>query len=248
VLGLPREDFPRAVRWSDVIAAPNDPVSRSEGVKVVYEIYEYALAALAARRRLPKEDVLSVLAHTKTADGNYMSEEMFVRYFWSLLTGAFDTTASAISGGMLGLITFPEQYERLLCNPILLATAVEEMLRWETPTIYFRRTATADTEIRGRRINSGERVVMCYASANRDQAAFVDPDTFDIGRKPNNHLSFGHGRHFCLGANLARAEIRILFEQIIQRNLRLQLRGDIRRARSNFQNRIKRMPVSISAR
>lgn len=246
VLGLPRGDLPRAVRWSDVIAAPNDPVSQSEGVKVVHEIYDYALAALKARRRIPTEDVLSVLAHTKTTDGNYMTEEMFVRYFWSLLTGAFDTTASAISGGMLALITFPEQHEALLLDPSLLPTAVEEMLRWETPTIYFRRTATADTQIRGQTIKRGQRVAMCYASANRDEDEFVNPDTFDIRRKPNNHLSFGHGRHFCLGANLARAEIRILFEQIIQRNLRLQLRGEIRRARSNFQNRIKRMPVSIS--
>jgi cholest-4-en-3-one 26-monooxygenase len=247
ILGLPPEDFAQAVRWSDVIAAPNDPeFPRSEGVVTVHEIYDYALSTLAARRREPKNDVLSVLAHTKTADGNYMSDEMFLRYFWSLLTGAFDTTASAISGGMLALIAFPEEYERLARDPSLLPAAVEEMLRWETPTIYFRRTAMADTEIRGQKIKRGERVVMCYASANRDEEEFVNPDTFDVGRKPNNHLSFGYGRHFCLGSSLARAEIRILFEQIIQRKLRLELRGDVRRSRSNFQNRIKQMPVSIS--
>lgn len=249
VLGLPSEDFPQAVRWNDVIFAPNDPAfPRSEGVKVVHEIYDYALSTLAARRREPKDDVLSVLAHTKTANGNYMSEEMFVRYFWSLVTGAFDTTASTISGGMLALIAFPEQYERLLLEPWLLPAAVEEMLRWETPIIYFRRTAMADTEIRGRKIRRGQRVAMCYASANRDEEEFVNPDTFDVSRKPNNHLSFGRGEHFCLGANLARAEIRILFEEMIQRKLRLELRGEIRRARSNFQNRIKQMPVSISAK
>ncbi|MCI0392401.1 MAG: cytochrome P450 [Acidobacteria bacterium] len=247
-LGLPAEHFARAVRWSDVIAAPNDPeFSRSEGATVIHEIYDYALATLEARRREPKHDILSVLAHTKINNGNYMSDEMFVRYFWSLLTGAFDTTASAISGGMLAFIAFPEQYERLLLNPSLLSTAVEEILRWETPTIYFRRTAMADTEIRGQRIQRGQRVVMCYASANRDEEEFVNPDTFDVSRKPNNHLSFGYGQHFCLGANLARAEIRILFELIIQRNLHLGLRGEIRRARSNFQNRIKQMPVSIKA-
>ena len=247
VLGLPAEDFARAVRWSDVIAAPNDPeFRRSEGATVVQEIYKYALSTLAARRRKPKDDVLSVLAHTKISEGNYMSDEMFVRYFWSLLTGAFDTTASAIAGGMLALITFPEQYERLLFDHSLLPTAVEEILRWETPTIYFRRTAMADTEIRGQGIQRGQRVVMCYASANRDEEEFVNPDTFDVSRKPNSHLSFGHGRHFCLGSTLARAEIRILFEQIIQCKLRLELRGEIRRALSNFQNRIKQMPVSIS--
>ena len=146
----------------------------------------------------------------------------------------------------MALIAFPDQYERLLLDSSLLPTAVEEMLRWETPTIYFRRTAMADTEIRGQRIQCGQRVVMCYASANRDEEEFINPDTFEVSRKPNNHLSFGHGRHFCLGANLARTEIRILFEQIIQRKLRLELRGEIRRARSNFQNRIKQMPVLIS--
>lgn len=246
VLGLPSDDFPRAVRWSDAIVAPKDPeFSRWEGTAAVYEIYDYALSTLAARRREPKQDVLSVLAHTKTNDGNYMSDEMFVRYFWSLLTGAFDTTASAISGGMLALITFPEQYERLLNDTSLLPTAVEEILRWETPTIYFRRTTTADTEIHGQKIRRGQRVAMCYASANRDEDEFVNPDDFDVGRKPNNHLSFGHGRHFCLGSNLARSEICILFEEIIQRKLQLNLRGEIRRALSNFQNRIKQMPVSI---
>ncbi len=179
VLGLPPEDFERAVRWSDVIVAPNDPgVTRAESMAVVYELYDYALATLAARRREPKEDVLSVLAYTKIANGNFMSDEIFVRYFWSLLTGAFDTTASAISGGMRALISFPEQYERLLLDPSLLPSAVEEILRWETPTIYFRRTAMADTEVRGERIIRGQRVVMCYASANRDEEEFVNPDLF----------------------------------------------------------------------
>src|SRR5262249_2575020 len=159
-----------------------------EGAAVVHEIYDYGLSTLAARRQEQKLDVLSVLAHTKIADGNYISDEMFVRYFWSLLTGAFDTTASAISGGMLALIEFPEQYERLLLAPSLLEAAVEEALRWETPTIYFRRTAMADTEVRGQRIKRGQRVAMCYASANRDEDEFVNPDTFDVGRKPNNHL------------------------------------------------------------
>ncbi len=248
VLDLPADHFARAVYWSDVIAAPNDPeFSRSEATTVIHEIYDYALATLAARRKEPKHDVLSMLAHTKINDGNYMSDEMFVRYFWSLMTGAFDTTASAISGGMLAFIAFPDQYEKLLLNPSLLSTAVEEILRWETPTIYFRRTSMKDTEIRGQRIQRGQRVVMCYASANRDEEEFVNPDTFDISRKPNNHLSFGHGQHFCLGSNLARTEIRILFELLIRRKLRLELRGEIIRARSNFQNRIKQMPVSIKA-
>jgi cytochrome P450 len=187
-----------------------------------------------------------VLAHTRTADGSLLSEPMFVRYFWSLLTGAFDTTASAISGGMLALTMFPREYARLLADPSLVPTAVEEMLRWETPTIYFRRTATADAEIGDQAIKRGQRVLMCYAAANRDETVFTNPDVFDVSRKPNDHVSFGHGQHFCLGAGLARLEIRILFEEIIRRQLRVEVCGPIRRARSNFQNRLKRMPVTIT--
>jgi cholest-4-en-3-one 26-monooxygenase len=248
VLGLPPEDFARAVYWSDVIVAPHEPrFHRTAGTRVVEEMYEYAIATLASRRKEPKEDVLSILAHTRKADGSPISEQVFVRYFWSLMTGAFDTTASAISGGMLALMTFPAQYTRLLDDPSVLHTAVEEMLRWETPTIYFRRTATRDTEIDGQAIKQGQRVLMCYAAANRDEAAFTNPDVFDVARKPNDHLSFGHGEHFCLGANLARLEIRILFEEIIRRRLRIVSCGPTRRARSNFQNRLQQMPVSISA-
>ena len=246
VLGLPAEDFTRVIHWSDVIAAPADPeFPRSAGTDTVHEIHAYAFSLFEARRRWPGTDVLSLLAHSPSPAGGPMTKEIFVRYFWSLLTGAFDTTASAISGGMLALIEYPDQYERLLQDPSLLTSAVEEILRWETPTIYFRRTAMADTVLRGQIIRRGQPVVMCYASANRDEEEFPDPDVFEIGRRPNNHLAFGHGPHFCLGANLARAEIRIMFEQIIRRNLRLKLCGGIRRARSNFQNRIKEMPVSI---
>ena len=246
VLGLSPSDFSRVIHWSDVIVAPRDPeFSQSAPTEAIKEIYQFGLSTFALRRQNPKDDVFSLLAHTNDSYGKPMSEEIFLRYFWSLLTGAFDTTASAISGGLQALIEFPEQYERLLGNPALLPIAVEEMIRWETPTIYFRRTALANTEIRGRQIERGQRVVMCYASANRDEQVFPKPNSFDIGRTPNDHLSFGYGPHFCLGASLARAEIRILFEQILQRRLHFELRGNIRRARSNFQNRIKQMPTGI---
>lgn len=248
LLGLPAEDFPQLVNWSDVIVAPHDPeFARTAAVKVIHEIYQYALSAKAMRMRNPTNDVLSILAHTKTADGTYMSDEVFVRYFWSLVTGAFDTTASAISGGMLALISFPEEHEKLLADPSLVPLAVEEILRWETPTIYFRRTAMADTVIREQKILKGQRVLMCYASANRDEEVFARSGDFDVRRRPNDHLAFGRGVHFCLGSNLARSELRIIFDQIIRRNFRVELRGEIRRARSNFQNRIKSMPVTMSA-
>lgn len=246
VLGIPEKDFEKAVYWSDFVAAPNDPVfPPRSGPKVIQEIYDYALASLASRRMLPKNDVLGTLARGIACPKVGTTEEVFVRYFWSLLTGAVDTTASAIAGGMLALIQFPEQYGKLVSCPSLLPTAVEEILRWETPTIYFRRTATADATIRGQAIKSGQRVVMCYASANRDEEVFVDPNNFDVGRTPNEHLAFGHGPHYCLGASLARLEIRILFDEIIKRKLVIKPRGGVTRAQSNFQNRIKHMPVSM---
>lgn len=247
VLGLPREDFARAIRWSDVVIAPEDPeFPRWAAAQVVEELYAYALSAFASRRKQPTNDVLSVLAHTRTADGTTMTEEMFARYFWSLAIGAFDTTASTISGGMQALLAFPPEHAKLLQDPTLVTTAVEEMFRWETPTIYFRRTATADTEIGGKQIRRGQRVVMCYASANRDEDAFSNPEVFDVGRRPNDHLAFGHGPHFCLGAGLARTQVRVLFEELVKRQLHVESTGPVRRARSNFQNRIKRMPVRIS--
>jgi cholest-4-en-3-one 26-monooxygenase len=248
LFGIPREDFARVIHWSDVIAAPKDPeFPRSAGLDVLAEMYEYGRAVFASRQREPKCDVFNALAHAKLR-GENLSEKAFLRYFWSLVTGAFDTTASAIAGGMLAFIEHPEQYARLIENSALLPSAVEEILRWETPTIYFRRTTMVDTEIRGQEIKRGDRVIMCYASANRDEDAFINPTTFDIGRNPNDHLSFGRGPHFCLGASLARTEIRIIFEQIAKRRLWVSLRGKPRRAQSNFQNRIKCMPATISAR
>lgn len=248
ILGIPEQDFARVVRWSDVIVAPRDPeFPPSAGAEVLDEMYEYAVETARARRCSPGPDVLSVLAHTKMANGELMSTEVFVRFFWSIVTGAFDTTASLIAGGMLAFIRFPDQYARVVANPELVSLAVEEMLRWETPTIYFRRTAVSDTEIRGQKIRRGQFVVMCYASANRDEDVFVNPFTFDVAREPNDHLSFGHGPHHCLGAGLARTETRILFDVMARARIRVTERGSIRRAQSNFQNRIKCMPVTFVA-
>ena len=248
LMGFPESDFHRVIDWSDFVVAPDDPQYPSwTGVKIIQEMHDYGKAAIAARRKEPRGDVLSTLLATTGAEGQPMSDEMFLRYFWSLLTGAFDTTASVIAGGMHALVSFPAEFDKLRANPSLIAGAVEEMLRWVTPTIYFRRTTMRETELRGQRIEKGQRVVMCYAAANRDEAVFKDPDVFDVARTRNDHLAFGHGQHFCLGSSLARAETRILFEELIARGVRVELRGPIKRAHSNFQNRIKEMPVFIHA-
>jgi cytochrome P450 len=140
----------------------------------------------------------------------------------------------------------PEQRERLLADPSLMPKAVEEMLRWVSPVMYFRRTALRDAQIADQPIREGEKVTLWYGSANRDETMFEHADRFDVGRHPNEHLAFGIGHHFCLGANLARLEIQILFEQLLQRLPDIQLAGKVERLRSNFINGIKRMPVRFT--
>nr|WP_255207753.1 MULTISPECIES: cytochrome P450 [unclassified Myxococcus] len=199
-----------------------------------------------SRRRSPRPDVLSALANATGPEGEPVPDDMFLSYFWSLVTGAYDTTASTIAGGLLALSEFPQEREKLFADPTLVPAAVEEMLRWVTPVVYFRRTVSKDTVLDGHSIKEGQRVVMCYAAANRDEEEFPEPDVFDITRTPNRHLSFGYGPHFCLGARLARVEIGILLEEMIRRRVIVHVRGDVLHARSNFINRIKQMPVALT--
>jgi cytochrome P450 len=148
---------------------------------------------------------------------------------------------------MLTLIEHPDQRERLVRDPSLAGSAVEEILRWWSPLIYFRRTATRDVELRGQKIKENDKVVMYYPSANRDEEVFADPFKFDVTRAPNDHLAFGVGQHWCMGANLARLELRIMFEELMRRMPDLQLAGPVRRLRSNFLHAIKAMPVRYQA-
>jgi cholest-4-en-3-one 26-monooxygenase len=150
-------------------------------------------------------------------DGTRLTEMEFDSFFLLLAVAGNETTRNLIAGGLLALIEHPEQRARLLEDPSLVASAVEEMLRWVTPVVHFRRTATRDTEIRGVKIKENEKVVLFYTSANRDEDVFKDPFAFDVGRSPNEHLAFGIGQHFCLGHNLARLEIRVMFEELLRR-------------------------------
>ena len=148
---------------------------------------------------------------------------------------------------MLALTEYPDQWEALRNDPRALPDAIEEMIRWTTPIHHFRRTATRATAIAGHPIREGDRVVVWYSSANRDEAVFEDPDRFDIGRTPNEHLSFGFGRHFCLGASLARLEMRVVFEALLERGVEVERRGEVDYLFSNFTNSLKRMPVELRA-
>jgi cholest-4-en-3-one 26-monooxygenase len=163
-----------------------------------------------------------------------------------LMVAGNETTRNLISGGMLALLENPEEHARLVQDPSLIPSAVEEMLRWVTPVMYFRRTTTTDVEIRGTKIKQGEKVVMYYPSANRDEDIFANPYKFEVGRSPNEHLAFGTGQHFCLGASLARLEIRVMFEELLRRLPKFELAGKPRRLRSNFINGYKEIPVTFA--
>jgi cytochrome P450 len=169
----------------------------------------------------------------------------FASLFVQLVTAGQDTTATLISGGLLELMRNPDQLDKLRADHSLIPTAVEEMLRYVNPLHYFRRTAIKDTELLGTTIRTGDKVAMYYTSANRDEAVFADPETFDITRSPNKHLSFGIAEHFCIGAHLARLEARVFFEELLSTYESIELAGDPTRLRSNLNNALRSLPVTL---
>src|SRR6185295_3010572 len=205
---------------TNTMIAFDDPeyggASALAGQMAAAELFMYANELAEDREKNPRGDVVSLLMQAEV-DGERLSRADFSSFFMLLLVAGNETTRNLISGGMLALIEHPHERARLMADRSLLPTAVEEMLRWVSPVNVFRRTATRDAEVRGQKIREGEKVVLFYASANRDEDAFDHPDVFDITRTPNDHLAFGIGSHFCLGANLARLEIRVMFEELLRR-------------------------------
>ncbi|HEX5478811.1 MAG TPA: cytochrome P450 [Dehalococcoidia bacterium] len=246
LLGVPLEDRHRVFDWSNRLIGFDDPefsTSVADGQRAAAEMFAYAQQLASERKQHPRDDVISLLMHAEV-DGNALTEAEFDAFFILLSVAGNETTRNLISGGMLALIEHPAERRRLLDDPALVRTGVEEMLRWVTPVISFRRTATCETRLRGKRIAAGDKVVMFYPSGNRDEDAFPDAGVFDVSRDPNPHLAFGGGgRHFCLGASLARLEIRVMFEELLRRLPDIELDGAPRRLRSNFINGIKTLPV-----
>lgn len=216
LLGYPQEDWRRLQHWSDDmnIGDASHPLDR---VLAAYEAFcAYHRPIAAAKAVAPGDDLISKLIHGEV-DGQRLDEDDVLRTALLLLVGGNETTRNTVAGAVLALSRHPDQSQRLRDDPGLLPPAIEEFLRWVTPIMNFRRTAVHDVELRGTRIRAGEQVVMLHASANRDEEVFPDGDRFDIGRDPNPHLAFGIGTHFCLGANLARLEIRVMFEELLRR-------------------------------
>lgn len=250
LLGLPEQDRHRAAFWSDLISAPDDPQFRQShetATTAIAEMYDYATELVRDRRENPRDDLASALALSQL-DGELITEDTFTHFFWSMILGSFDTTASTIASAFEAIETHPEQWARVVSGEVSVESAVEEMLRWASPVVYFRRTATHDTELAGMEILEGQKVALCYPAANRDPDVFPEPDAFDVGRTSNDHVSFGYGVHFCLGARLARMELCTLFEEIVRRSVTTQATDEIRRTRSNFLNRICHYPARIYAK
>lgn len=205
-------------------------------------IHAYGTELIAAKRAAPGEDMLSVVA---AADTDPLSEIELYLFFSLLFSAGAETTRNAVAGGLLALAQHPGELARLRADPQLLDTAVEEMVRWTSPSPSKRRTATRDATLAGHRISAGEKVLVWEGSANRDAAVFTDPDRFDVGRKPNPHLGFGQGVHYCLGANLARLELKVLYQELLARFGSVTVTRPVEWTRSNRHTGIRHLYVAL---
>jgi cholest-4-en-3-one 26-monooxygenase len=247
-VGVPLEDRKMLFEWSNRLIGFDDPefnTSLEDSKLAAMEMYAYTNQLALERRDNPRDDIVSILMNAEV-DGERLTELEFDLFVLLLAVAGNETTRNLISGGLLTLMQHPGTWETLRGDHSLLPSAIEEMLRFVSPLMHFRRTATHDVELRGQKIREGDKVVMWYPSANRDETVFPDADRFDIRRTPNDHLSFGLGQHFCLGANLARLEVRIMFEELLSRWKTVEPAGNVRRLRSNFINGIKEMPVRFT--
>jgi cholest-4-en-3-one 26-monooxygenase len=246
LIGVPQEDRHKLFEWSNRMIGSEDPeyiVAESEVQMAQVEMFMYANQLAQERRANPRDDIVSSLLEAEV-DGDRLSEMDFNMFFLLLAVAGNETTRNSISHGIRAFCDHPEQYQRLVADPSLAVPATEEIVRWASPVMYFRRNVTRDTELRGQKFKEGDKVSIWYISANRDEDVFDDPFTFDIGRDPNEHVGFGGGGpHHCLGANLARMEIRLLLEEMARRMPEIEATGPAEPLRSNFIAGIKHMPV-----
>jgi cytochrome P450 len=243
LLGMPDEDWRRFFEWSEAVIPGATDWSEEKRATLQAEMHDTLLAATVARRADPRDDLISVLAQVEIEERRLTDAELTM-FLVQLLVAGNETTRNLISGGVLALAERPEAWERLRGDRSLVPPAVEEMLRWTSPVVSFMRTATRDIELAGRAIGEGDPVLMLYASANRDELQFgPTADRFDIGRNPNQHVAFGFGTHFCIGATLARIEARVLLEELLDRFETVELAGDVDRSHSSVIAGVKRAPL-----
>lgn len=250
LLGVPTDDRDQMYEWSNAVIGSEDPeygdvdLPREAIATAQQAMFGYFARFIAQRRAAPREDLVSLLVEARI-DGAPLTDIEILGFCFLLAIAGNETTRNATSGAMLALIEHPEARGILTADPSQMAPAVEELLRWVTPIVYMARTATRDIDVGGQMVREGEKVVLFYPSANRDESVFDDPFRLDVARKPNRHLTFGFGRHSCLGNDLARIELRAVLTEILERFPQLELAGPVSRLRSNFVGGIKRMPVRL---
>ncbi|HUZ14170.1 MAG TPA: cytochrome P450 [Caulobacteraceae bacterium] len=255
VLGVPAEDEPRMLRLTQELFGASDPdLNRSRGApgeeanplgdlqSVIADFFAYFKRMTDERKAAPRNDLASVIANGRI-DGAPISDFEAMSYYVIVATAGHDTTSSSTAGAIWGLAEAPAQLAKLKADPSLIPGLVEESIRWTTPVKHFMRTAMADYELRGRRIEAGDWLWLAYPSGNRDEEVFEDPDCFRVDRNPNRHLSFGYGAHLCLGQHLARMEMRILWEELIPRLQELELAAKPTLARASFVSGPKSLPI-----
>jgi cholest-4-en-3-one 26-monooxygenase len=251
LMGVPQEDRHKLFDWSNRMIGADDPeygVTEEMAQHASMELYAYAAQLADQKRANPKDDLISVLT-SASLDGEQLTGLEMDLFFLLLTVAGNETTRNLISHGMVALMEHPEQLEKIRKNRALVPGAVEEMLRWASPVMHFRRTATKDFELGGQNIKAGDKVVVWYISANRDEKVFKDPFNFDVERTPNEHVAFGGGGpHFCLGANLARMEINVMFEEVLDRLDDIEFTAPVSRLRSNFINGLKHIPLKFTAK
>jgi cholest-4-en-3-one 26-monooxygenase len=248
MLGLPEEDWHLLFRWTNEIIAPEDPefqrgrTSMETSDSARSELFAYFREIAEKRRNDPGEDILTAVVQGRL-DGKPLADFELLSYYFLLVVAGNETTRNAMTGGIQCFLDNPDQWKEMVEDPSRIDGAVEETVRWTTPVIQFARTATRDMELRGRTIRKGQSVCLFYASGNRDEDIFEDPFRFRIERKPNDHIGFGRGEHVCLGAHLARLEIRTIYQQLRERLVHMERRGEAVRVRSSFVGGIKRAPI-----
>ncbi|WP_297491457.1 cytochrome P450 [Pseudonocardia sp.] len=254
LLGVPAADRALLLEWTNRVIGYQDPehgtvLTDADGNPVnprspaaLQDMFDYAEQLAEAKRRDPADDVLTALVEAEV-DGEKLTDAELKMFFFLLVVAGNDTVRSALPGGVLALVEHPVEYARLRADPALLPGAIEEMLRWHPPVLTFRRTATRDVELGGRRIAAGDKVVVYHVSAHFDERRFADPLRFDLSRSPNDHVAFGQGPHLCLGAVFARMQLRAFFTEFLARLPQVELDGEPRRLTSNFINGITRLPL-----
>ncbi len=250
LMGVPESDRHRLYELSHALIDDQDPEvapTPETSMEASIEIFGYATEMAARERANPSGSLTSVLLEAEV-DGRKLTDMEYTLFFMFLIVAGNETTRTASSHGLITLLQHPDQLRRLVSDPSLMPSAVEEILRWQPPIHHFRRTATADVELGGQQITAGDKVLMWYAGSNRDPAVFDDPHTFRIDRSPNPQQSFGIGEHFCLGANLARLSLRLLFTELFEQIENVEMVAPPRRLHSNLINGIKELQIGYDVR